>query len=159
MIIQRIMSKFRNYKALKSFNSVGSNVVIFGNPSFINPSKISVGNNVNINDGVIINATCSEIHIGDMVTISSNAMIIAASYDVPSFIFNDTEKRKHKYSKVVIGDNVWICAGAIILPSVTIADHVVIGAGSVVTHDISESYVLVAGNPAKIIKHISKEKL
>ena len=159
-IINILTNKYRRHNILKSFCSVGSNLTIFGNPSFVNPQKIIIGNNVNINDGVIINATCSEIQIGDMVTISSNAMILAASYDVDHFLYKDSanEKRNHKYSKVVIGNNVWICAGAIILPNVSIADYVVVGAGSVVTHSINESHVLVAGNPAQIIKHISCDK-
>lgn len=55
---------------------------------------------------------------------------------------------------VIIGDNVWIGGDATILPGVTIGDNVVIGAGSVVTKDIP-SNVVIAGNPAKIIKTLS----
>lgn len=52
-----------------------------------------------------------------------------------------------------IGDNVYIGAGAIIMNPVNIGDNVIIGAGSVVTKDIPSNCV-VAGNPAKIIRHI-----
>lgn len=51
---------------------------------------------------------------------------------------------------VTIGDNVWICAGALILPGVTI------GAGSVVTKDIPENSLAV-GNPCKVIRNISQK--
>ena len=54
-------------------------------------------------------------------------------------------------SPVQIGDNVWIGERAIILKGVTIGDHCVIAAGSVVTKSIP-SGALVAGNPSKIIK-------
>ena len=48
---------------------------------------------------------------------------------------------------------VWIGAGAIILPGVTVGENAVIGAGSVVTHDVPANTV-AAGNPAKIIRKI-----
>lgn len=52
-----------------------------------------------------------------------------------------------------IGNNVWIGGGAIILPGVTIGDHSVIGAGSVVVHDVPAAKV-VAGNPVRILRDI-----
>lgn len=52
---------------------------------------------------------------------------------------------------VVIGDNVWIGGGAIILPGVTIGNNAVIGAGSVVTKDIPDN-VIAVGNPCRVIK-------
>ncbi|MCA9401871.1 MAG: acetyltransferase, partial [Candidatus Omnitrophica bacterium] len=59
-----------------------------------------------------------------------------------------------EYGKAVsIGHHVWIGGGAIICPGVHIGDKSVIGAGSVVTHDIPNN-VVVAGNPATLIKKI-----
>lgn len=55
-----------------------------------------------------------------------------------------------------IGNNVIICAGAIIIGNVKIGDYSVIGAGSVVVHDVPAGAV-VAGNPAKIISHKGRE--
>lgn len=52
-----------------------------------------------------------------------------------------------------IGNNVWIGGNVTILPGVTIGDNVTIGAGAVVTKDIPAD-VVVAGNPAKIIKRL-----
>ena len=54
---------------------------------------------------------------------------------------------------VVIGDDVWIGANAVILPGVTIGSHVVVAAGAVVTKDVPAN-TLVGGVPAKIIKKI-----
>ncbi len=55
---------------------------------------------------------------------------------------------------VTIGSNVWIGAEALILKGVTIGDGAVVGARAVVTHDVPERTV-VAGNPAREIKHLS----
>ncbi len=53
---------------------------------------------------------------------------------------------KTQTAPVIIGNNVWIGGGAIILPGVTIGDNVVIGAGSIVTKSISDN-VIAAGSP------------
>lgn len=65
-----------------------------------------------------------------------------------------TGERKHiEDSPIYIGNNCWVGANATILPGVNIiGEYVIIGAGAVVTKDVTESRVLVAGNPATIIK-------
>ena len=55
---------------------------------------------------------------------------------------------------VIIGDDVWIGARAIIMPGIVIGRGAVIGAGSVVTKNVDE-YAVVAGNPARVIKYRS----
>lgn len=135
----------------KSLFSCGENLKIYGKPIIIYPECISVGDNFELNHDSIINATDSELIIGNNVTLSAGAQILAATYDVNSFMVE--HKRIHKYNKTVIGDNVWIGAGAIIVAGVNISgNNIIIGANSVVTKDITESNVVVAGNPAKIIK-------
>jgi acetyltransferase-like isoleucine patch superfamily enzyme len=54
----------------------------------------------------------------------------------------------------VLGDNVWIGRAAIVLPGVTIGDHSMVAAGSVVTKDVPPR-VVVAGNPAKVVREIT----
>lgn len=54
---------------------------------------------------------------------------------------------------ITIGDRVWVHLGVTILPGVTIGNDSVIGAGSIVTHDIPD-HVFAAGNPAGVIKRI-----
>ena len=53
-----------------------------------------------------------------------------------------------------IGSDVWVGGGAIILPGVTIEDRTVVGAGTVVIHDVPPASVVV-GNPARIIRAVA----
>jgi acetyltransferase-like isoleucine patch superfamily enzyme len=57
---------------------------------------------------------------------------------------------------VVIGNDVWIGTGAIILRGLSVGDGAVIGAGAVVTKDVPP-YAIVAGNPARVIKYRFEE--
>lgn len=54
---------------------------------------------------------------------------------------------------ITVGNDVWIGGSCVILPGVTIGDHSVVAAGSVVTKDVPAN-TIVAGNPAKILKKI-----
>jgi maltose O-acetyltransferase len=68
----------------------------------------------------------------------------------------DAAQRKTGLEKgvaVIIGNSVWVGGGAIILPGVSIGDGAVVAAGAVVTKDVP-AYVVVAGNPAKVIKNL-----
>ncbi|MGA0412819.1 MAG: chloramphenicol acetyltransferase [Candidatus Puniceispirillales bacterium] len=66
---------------------------------------------------------------------------------------------KNRYSrKTIIGNDTWIGHAAIVKPDIIVGDGAIIGAGSVVTKDV-ESYTIVAGNPAKIIRRRFSEKI
>jgi acetyltransferase-like isoleucine patch superfamily enzyme len=95
--------------------------------------------------GIYINGM-NGIEFGDNVYIAAGVKIISANHD-----FNDYSKHT-KAKPIIIGNNVWIGANAIILPEVTIADGCIIGAGAVVTKSFTEKNCIIAGNPAKIIK-------
>jgi len=155
-MISRLLRSIRVKKLKRRLRAVGEGLKLFGTPVFTQPESISIGKNVNINDGAVLNATGSSISIGNDVTVSAKAMILAATYDTEAFIRGGSGAKAHKFSEVVIGDNVWICAGAIILPGVKIPDHVIVGAGSVVTRTADESYCILAGNPARVVRRIDK---
>ena len=67
----------------------------------------------------------------------------------------DKSKRYQFLKPIVIGDNVFIGAGTIILPGTTIGSNVIIGAGSVVKGNIPEG-VVAAGNPCKPVADIKE---
>ena len=90
------------------------------------------------------------MRIGDHAFIGPNVSIYTACHPLDAAERNTGAEWA---LPVTIGDSVWIGGGAIILPGVTIGNNVVIGAGAVVTRDVPDNTV-VAGNPARIIKHL-----
>lgn len=80
------------------------------------------------------------ISIGEKTYVAFDSIILA----------HDFSTRRHS-AQTKIGSCCFIGCGAIILPNVTIGNHVIVGAGSVVTRDVP-SNTIVAGNPAKIVK-------
>lgn len=100
--------------------------------------------NPNMHNSHIDDLIPQAITIGKNFVSSLNSMIIAHDASLYNHI------KKHRVEEIVIGDNVFLGAGAIILPGVHVGDGAIIGAGSIVTKDVNE-YTVVAGNPAKFI--------
>ncbi len=144
---KRVLS-FKN-----SISSCGENLQLFGVPEIAFHDNLVVGNGCKINSNVYINAR-SGVTIGDDVTLSHGAKIISTGYDIDYWV--ETGKKAHICNTPVhIGNHCWIGTNAVILPGVKITgEYVVIGAGAVVTKDITESKVIVAGVPATIIKKL-----
>jgi acetyltransferase-like isoleucine patch superfamily enzyme len=90
------------------------------------------------------------VEIGDRVTITSGVRLL--THDGSTWLIRDKVSGRHfHYAPVRIGSDVFIGTNAIVMPGVTIGSKVIVGAGSVVTKDVP-SGVVVAGNPARIIK-------
>ena len=109
---------------------------------------VKIGRTKVILHGVHMDTLAPElITIGDGVMIANNAKLL--THDSSFYCTKPGEKIK--YSKIVIKDNAFIGAGAILLPGVTVGKRSIVAAGSVVTKDVKEG-TLVAGNPAKVIR-------
>lgn len=114
------------------------------------PFFIDYGYNTRIGDGVFMNFGCTIldttiVEIGDLTQIGPNVQILAADHP------RDPAHRRAmlEFSRPVkVGRNVWIGAGALILPGVTVGDDAIVGAGSVVTRDVPAGATVV-GNPAR----------
>jgi maltose O-acetyltransferase len=141
--------KLKAYYYSKLFACCGNGLVFYGVPNIKNPAKITLGENVTINDGAYLNGQ-GGIVIGNNVSISAMSIIVSTGLDLDSFLY----EKKHANKPINIGSNVQIGAGAIILSGVTIGDNVIVGAGSVVTRDV-ENYSVVVGNPARVLKRLS----
>lgn len=119
-------------------------------PMYVNIAKnIHIGNNVSIN-AYFKCMSAGNVYIEDNVRIAMGTSIITNNHDF-------YEREILTIKDVYIKKNAWIGANSIILPGVTIGENAIIGAGSVVTRDV-EANTIVAGNPAKPIKKLDKNK-
>ena len=98
------------------------------------------------------NTIIGPVTIGNHVNLAQGITVTALNH-----IFTDPNKRIDEQgistTPVVIEDDIWIGANAVILPGVTIGHHSVVAAGAVVTKNVPP-HSLVAGVPAKVIKQI-----
>ena len=141
------------------FRAIGDNV------SIDTPFHCNLGINISIGSNVIIGVNCtfiddSPILIGDNVLIAPNVQIYTASHPSAASerLIEDWEGKNSTFFRtfakpVVVEDNVWIGGGVIILPGVTIGKNSVIGAGSVVTRSVPGNS-LAFGNPCKVVKEL-----
>lgn len=132
----------------------GSSENAFVNPPFY----CDYGFNIHVGKNFFCNYNCtfldvSKITIGDNCFMASNVALYTAGHP----IHPETRNTLIEYGKpITIGDNVWIGGNVVINPGVTIGHNSVIGAGSVVTKDIPD-WVVAAGNPCKVIRPITEK--
>ena len=113
---------------------------------------VVIGDNTRIG---IHNTIIGPVTIGSHVNLAQGITVTALNHN-----FKDTTLRIDEQGistqPVIIGDDVWIGANAVILPGVTIGNHAVVAAGAVVTKDVPDN-TIVGGVPAKEIKKILKK--
>lgn len=128
--IHFILDKMNHEKFARKLGvNMGENCHIYGKVSWgTEPWIITIGNNVHVT------AECRFV-----------------THDGATLLFRDKEPSLELTRPIVIGSDVYIGTRSIIMGGVTIGDKVIIGAGSIVTHDIPSNSVAV-GVPAKVIK-------
>ncbi|WP_326494039.1 acyltransferase [Arthrobacter sp. MMS18-M83] len=115
------------------------------------PGSLRIGNNVTIEQNVHIIA-CDSVVIEDEVCITPRCTIVDATHPVgTSNSGNRGRILSDEPTFVKISRRVFLGANVVILPNVTIGENSIIGAGSVVSHDIPPNCV-AAGSPAKVIR-------
>ena len=139
-LIKKILCRFRGEYSTEKLISMG----------------MKVGDNFSrLNDVILDPSHCWLIEIGDNVTLAPRVHILCHDASTKKFL-NYT-----KIGRVSIGNNVFIGAGTVILPSVRIGNNVIIGANSTVTRNIPDNSVAF-GSPAKVVKsleeYLNKEK-
>ena len=136
-------------------------------------NKFVVGKYTTIEDFSVVNNAVGDVFIGDNTRIGlSNVLIgpieigsnvMTAQHVALSGLnhgFEDISlppsRQKVSTAKIVIEDDAWIGANAVIVPGVIIGKHAIVGAGSVVTKSVPP-YSVAVGNPAKIVKKYNPE--
>jgi maltose O-acetyltransferase len=157
---RRAMDLMDAYNASGASNTTGRRAILEELCAFVGegvelrpPIYVDYGTNLTIGHRVFANfgltaLDVASITIGDDVQIGPHVQLLTPTHPT------DPVERRDKWeaaSPIVIGDNVWLGGGAIVLAGVTIGENSIIGAGAVVTKDIPANVVAV-GNPAKVIK-------
>jgi maltose O-acetyltransferase len=131
--------------------SVGEGVVV--KPNF----RCDYGSNISIGDGTFLNFDCvmldiAPISLGATCWLATQVQLLAATHPI------DPVPRRDGWEygePIAIADNVWLGGGVIVCPGVTIGEHTVVGAGSVVTRDLPAG-VVAYGNPARVAREIGE---
>lgn len=119
------------------------------------PFYCDYGTNIELGERVFFNFNCvvldvCRVRIGSFTLFGPGAQVLT-----PMHPLDARERRGREFGKPVdIGSDVWVGAGALILPGVRVGSRSVIGAGSVVTRDVPEN-VFAAGNPCRVIRAIA----
>lgn len=159
---------------LRNATDVAPTVRLYGRPKVINRGTLSVGDRVQlsatvamtelsvasgatlsigeqtfVNYGTSISAS-ELVEIGPRCNIGTHCMIMDNDFHC---IEPERRNERPPSAAVRLGENVWLGGRVIVLPGVTIGDHSMVAAGSVVTRDVPER-TLAAGVPARVIRSI-----
>lgn len=137
----KLGNALRRWAATKLFKNCGQGVVIKSMAYF------GTGRNIELGDYSQLGINCKveeDLIMGKYVLMGPDVIIYSSSHeymdpDIPVMLQGGKEKKP-----VVVGDDVWFGTRSIIMPGVKIRNHVIIGAGSIVTKDIPD-YAVVGG--------------
>ncbi|MBQ9041812.1 MAG: sugar O-acetyltransferase [Eggerthellaceae bacterium] len=135
----------------KLLGHVGKNVWIEPDFRCEYGRNISIGDRTYLNFGAII-LDCAPVSIGSDVLVGPNLGIYAVNH---SLVADERIAGACVGAPVVIGDRAWLGGDVKVMAGVTIGEEAVIGAGSVVTHDVPAG-VVAAGNPCRVIREITE---
>jgi putative colanic acid biosynthesis acetyltransferase WcaF len=123
---------------------VGAGAHVYAGARIWAPWNLVVGRAAAIADGAVV-YNPSRIEIGESAVISQDAYLCGASHDFESWEFPLITE------PIVVGRHAWVAARAIVQMGVTVGEGCVVGAGSVVTHDMP-AWTVCAGNPCRAIR-------
>jgi acetyltransferase-like isoleucine patch superfamily enzyme len=116
-----------------------------------NSSNIFVGINCLIGRPGCYIQGAGKVYIGDYVQFGPNVGVLSANHDL-------YDQNKYNIAPIRIGDYSWIGMNSVVTAGVELGIRTIVGAGSVVTKSFLEGYCVIAGNPAKVIKYLDKDK-
>jgi acetyltransferase-like isoleucine patch superfamily enzyme len=140
--------------SLNHYTEIGKNATLYHNVviELNEESRLKIGHNFTLSYGGLI-ACQKAITIGNYVMIGEYSSLRDSShvYHTPGLPYS---QQNDEAREIVIGNNVWIGRGCLIMPGTTIEEGVIVAANSVVKGHL-EAYTLYGGAPAKFIKRIS----
>ena len=146
------------YIAIGSETLIGPNITLSAGmvpgQKCITSPVVSIGNRCLIGKGSGIVGHFS-ITIGDDVWTGHHVYITDQNHGYED-ITRPISQQSQPERPVVIGDGTWLGYGSVVLPGVSIGRHVVVGANSVVTHDLPD-YCVAVGSPARVVRTFTPE--
>lgn len=116
------------------------------------PRKIFVGINSKIGRPGSYISGAGTVWIGDYVRFGPNVGIVSSNHDL-------YQRDKYQCAPIKIGDYCWIGMNSLVLAGVELGPSTIVGGGNIVTKSFPEGYCVIAGNPAKIIKHLDRNRV
>ena len=138
-----VMTGASNIKIGNYFSSMGHSY-LYANDG----GELTIGDNCVLNTNVQLGAASGRIVIGSNVLIGPNVVIRAANHGINRHIA--MRLQPHSFGEILIKDDVWIGANAVITSGVVLETGTIVGAGAVVTRS-TQAYEIVGGVPAKVI--------
>ncbi len=138
----------RRIAARTIFRRCGAGVIIKSRAYFGRGTNVEIGNRSQL--GIRLRAD-SDFVVGDDVVMGPDVVIMCWSHRFDRVDVPINQQGPGEVRPVTVGDDVWLGTRCILLPGVSVGNHAVVGAGSVVTRDVPE-YAIVAGVPAVILR-------
>lgn len=145
----QVARRFRGLLARQMLDRCGTNVDVNRGAWFGSGKGVELGDRSGIGLDCLI---MGPVTIGDDVMMGPRCVILAQNHETSSVAEPMNAQGFQEERRVVIGDDVWIGAGATILPGRAIGSGSIVAAGSVVTRDVPPMAV-VGGNPARVISY------
>lgn len=152
--IFEFLSKIKS-KALQAALKQHFPAVVVKQPvDFVRIKKTTIGQGTSIGEHCFFRAGAgvdATITLGENCQIANNCIFTTTNHVIKLgqlYANNVTDQR------IVLGNNVWLGSGVIILPGVSLGDNIVVAAGAVVTKPFPQTNVVIGGVPAKVLRLI-----
>lgn len=141
--------RVRRWAGAGLFDAAGSAVNVEKGAYFGSGAGVRVGDRSGLGLDCIVTGT---VTLGNDVMMGPRCTLISRDHVTADLTVPMNRQGLAADRPIVIGDDVWLGAGVIVLPGVTVGSHSVIAAGSVVNRDVPQ-YAVVGGVPARVLKY------
>jgi maltose O-acetyltransferase len=131
----------------------GRGVSLYATVRIYQPARVSIGARSSLSDYTVVWGG-GGVEIGSDVLISTHCSLVSVSHDAGALAKGLAYRQTTTTGPIRIGDNVWLGAGAVVLPGVAIGNNSIVGAGAVVTRDVAADCVAV-GAPARVSRRLA----
>lgn len=142
-----VAKRMRRWACAGMFDTVGKDVNVENGVWFGSGRDIEIGDQSGLGTGCIV---MGPLTIGANVMMGPRCLLISNSHKTNDLSRPMTQQESAPARRIVIDDDVWIGAHCVVLPGVHVHTGAILGAGSIVTHDVP-AYAIVGGNPARVL--------